>query len=69
MYQLCRCPGSVGGKRVRGADEASEALLARHDIAAMPFEAGPGAYLRFSALYRPEDLAALAERGPRLVQA
>ena len=63
MYQLCRAPASVGGRRVDGADEASEALLANHDVAVMPFQVGGDAYVRFSALYSPEELESLAGLG------
>ena len=70
MYQLCRAPASVGGRRVDGADEAAEALLANHDVAVMPFQVGGDAYVRFSALYSPEELESLAGlgRGRPLVQ-
>jgi len=71
MYQLCRSPASVGGRSVHGAGEAAEVLLADHHVAAVPFEVGPHAYVRFSALYLPEELETLAGlgRGQRLVQA
>jgi aspartate/methionine/tyrosine aminotransferase len=70
IYQLCRAPASVGGRRVDGADEAAEALLANHDVAVMPFQVGGNAYVRFSALYSPEELESLAGlgRGRPLVQ-
>jgi hypothetical protein len=70
MYQLCRVPVSVGGQPVDGADEAAEALLANHDLAVMPFQVGGHGYVRFSALYLPEELESLAElgRGRPLVQ-
>jgi aspartate/methionine/tyrosine aminotransferase len=70
MYQLCRAPASVGGRPVRGADEAAEVLLTDHHVAVVPFEAGPHAYVRFSALYLAEELETLAAlgRGQRLVQ-
>jgi aspartate/methionine/tyrosine aminotransferase len=70
MYRLCRVPVSVGGQPVDGADEAAEALLANHDLAVMPFQVGGHGYVRFSALYLPEELESLAElgRGRPLVQ-
>jgi len=68
--QLCRAPVSVGGRPVHGADEAAEVLLADHHVAVVPFEVGPQAYVRFSALYLAEELETLAGlgRGRRLVQ-
>jgi aspartate/methionine/tyrosine aminotransferase len=70
MYQLCRAPAEVDGQRVDGADEAAEALLANHHLAVMPFQVADQAYVRFSALYLPEELESLAGlgRGRRLVQ-
>ena len=70
MYQLCRAPASVGGRPVHDADEAAEVLITNHDVAVMPFQVGHHAYVRFSALYLPEELEKLAGlgRGRRLVQ-
>jgi LL-diaminopimelate aminotransferase len=68
MYQFCRAPSRVGGLEVRDADEAAEVLLASHDVAVMPFQVGQNAYVRFSALYLPEELEILAGLGPGLVQ-
>jgi len=69
-YQLCRAPVCIGDRPVRGAGEAAEVLLTDHDVAAVPFEVGPHAYVRFSALYLTEELKTLAGlgRGQRLVQ-
>lgn len=68
MYLLCRAPAAVGGRGVRDADEAAEVLLSNHDVAVMPFQVGRHAYVRFSALYSPEELDKLASLGQGLVQ-
>jgi aspartate/methionine/tyrosine aminotransferase len=68
MYLLCRAPAAVDGREVRDADEAAERLLADHDVAVMPFQVGQDAYLRFSALYAPDELDRLASLGQGRIQ-
>ena len=59
LYVLCPVPGKIGEQSVADAWTAVEVLLGRHDLAAMPWDAPGGGYLRFSALYAADDLVAL----------
>jgi aspartate/methionine/tyrosine aminotransferase len=66
MYVLCRLPTSIAGTAVTGAQQAADILLDRYGLAVAAFEVAPHAYLRFSSLYRGEDLESLAKLGERL---
>ena len=59
LYVLCPVPGRIAGRQVRSADEAAARLIAEFDIAVVPLGTTEHAYLRFSSLYRDEDLAQL----------
>jgi aspartate/methionine/tyrosine aminotransferase len=59
LYVLAREPSAIRGQPVTGARHAAEALLDTHGVAVMPWEAPPHGYVRFSTLYRPDDLEAL----------
>ncbi len=60
IYVLCRVPASLGGQRVDSAATAAMRLMDEYDIAVVPWDVGTTGYLRFSVLYRPEDLERLA---------
>jgi len=60
IYVLCPVPGSLNGKAVDSAADAAMRLMDELDIAVVPWDVGSAGYLRFSALYRPEDLERLA---------
>jgi aspartate/methionine/tyrosine aminotransferase len=66
MYVLCRVPASIGGTEVTGAQHAAELLLDRYDLGVVGWDVPPNRYLRFSAMFRPEDVETLAELGERL---
>lgn len=66
MYVLCRLPESIAGTPVTGAQQAADLLLDQFGLAVAAWEAAPHAYLRFSSLYREQDLASLARLGDRL---
>jgi aspartate/methionine/tyrosine aminotransferase len=59
LYVLTREPSAIGGCPVTGARHAAEILLDAHGVAVMPWEAPPHGYVRFSSLYRPDDLGTL----------
>jgi aspartate/methionine/tyrosine aminotransferase len=58
MYVLCPAPRAVGGQETATAHAAADLLLDRFDVAVAPWDGPPG-YLRFAAMHRDEDLAAL----------
>lgn len=60
LYLLCRSPKSIDGRPTPTADDAAEILLDDHGLAVVPFDLPPNGYLRFSLMYRREDLEALA---------
>ena len=66
MYVLCRLPTSIAGTAVTGAQQAADILLDQFGLAVAAFEIAPHSYLRFSSLYREEDLGSLAKLGERL---
>jgi aspartate/methionine/tyrosine aminotransferase len=66
MYVLCRLPTSITGEAVTGAQQAADLLLDQFGLAVAAFEVAPNDYLRFSSLYREEDLESLAKLGERL---
>jgi aspartate/methionine/tyrosine aminotransferase len=63
MYVLCRTVSAVGGRAVSNPQEAAERLLDAYGLAAVPWNTPDGGYLRFAALYRPEDLTGLRKLG------
>ncbi len=63
MYLLCRAPRQITTRRVTSAADVAEILLAEHGLAVAPWDVGEHSYIRFSAQYRDEDLAALSELG------
>lgn len=60
LYVLCPAPSEIAGRAVDSAAAAALTLMDEFDVAVMPFDVGRDRYLRFSALYRPEDLERLA---------
>lgn len=66
MYVLCSLPRSIAGTAVTGAQQAADILLDQFGLAVAAWEVAPHAYLRFSSLYREEDLESLAKLGERL---
>jgi aspartate/methionine/tyrosine aminotransferase len=67
MFLLCKAPASVGGVATPTAEAAADVLLDEYDLAVVAWDRSPHGYLRFSSLYRAEDLQALGELGDRLV--
>ena len=49
-----------------GAQQAADILLDQFGLAVAAWEVASHAYLRFSSLYREEDLESLAKLGERL---
>jgi len=66
VYVLCRSPAHMAGRSVDSAEEVAMRLLDDFDLAVMPWDVGPDSYLRFTAMYRPDDLERLATLGDRL---
>jgi aspartate/methionine/tyrosine aminotransferase len=66
IYILCRSPAHLAGQAVDSAEDAAVRLLDEFDLAAVPWDIGSDHYLRFTALYRPEDLERLAAISDRL---
>ena len=66
MYVLCSLPTSIASTPVTGAQQAADILLDQFGLAVAAWEVASHAYLRFSALYREEDLESLAKLGERL---
>jgi LL-diaminopimelate aminotransferase len=66
IYVLCRMPASIAGKKIETAEEAAVMLLDDFDLAVVPWEQGPNHYVRFTSMYRPEDLLRLQELGDKL---
>lgn len=63
LYVLCPAPKTIAGDRVTGAQNAADALFDRLSLAVMAWDAPGGGYLRFSSLYRDEDIESLAALG------
>jgi aspartate/methionine/tyrosine aminotransferase len=61
MYVLTDAPVAVAGQSVGTAQEAADVLLDRFGLAVAAWDIPPNRYLRFSALYQEEDLAALSK--------
>jgi hypothetical protein len=66
IYALCRLPSSIAGTPVATAEEAAVILLDDFDLAAVPWEQGENHYLRFTSMYRDEDLLRLRGLGESL---
>lgn len=65
-YLVCGVPKSIAGKSMTSAQSAAKFLMDEFDIAVVPIGNDDHAYLRFSALYRPQDLERLAGLGSKL---
>ena len=63
IYALCEVPEAIAGKPVSSAEEAAIILMDEFDIAVVPWDPEPNHYLRFTSMYRPEDLEKLAAMG------
>ena len=60
VYVICEAPSHIDGKAIGSAEEAARQLMDSFDLAVTPIDTPRHRYLRFSAQYRPEDLARLA---------
>ena len=65
-YLVCDAPSEIGGVTVASAHEAARQLMERFDIAVVPLGNERRSYLRFTALYRAQDLERLADVGSAL---
>jgi aspartate/methionine/tyrosine aminotransferase len=65
-YLICDPPKSIAGKAVTSAQSAARQLMDEFDIAVVPLGSGEHSYLRFSALYRENDLERLGELASKL---
>ncbi len=59
IYVLCKVPNSIAGKTISSAGEAALLLMDEFDLAVVPFESPTQHYLRFTSMYRAEDLERL----------
>jgi aspartate/methionine/tyrosine aminotransferase len=59
-YLICDVPESIAGDSVTSAQHAARVLMDKFDIAVVPLGTDEHSYLRFAALYRPDDLERLA---------
>ena len=66
VYTICPVPSRIAGKSVTSADEAAHRLMDEFDLAVFPLDTPRYSYLRFSSLYRAEDLERLSGLGARL---
>jgi len=66
-YLLCEVPKSIADNPITTAQSAAKLLMDTFDIAVVPLGTEGRAYLRFSGLYRPNDLERLATLGPKLL--
>jgi hypothetical protein len=66
IYALCRLPRSIAGRPVNTAEEAALILMDEFDLAVVPWDPAPNHYLRFTSMYRPEDLERLQGLGAKL---
>lgn len=58
-YLVCDVPESIAATAVSSAQGAAKLLMDNFDIAAVPLGTQEHSFLRFSALYRPQDLEQL----------
>lgn len=61
MYVLCRVPARIGDAPTTTAQQAAGTLLDRFGIAVAPWDARRHGYLRFSSLYRDDELQAFQD--------
>lgn len=66
IYALCKIPRSIAGKAVSNAEEAAIILMDEFDLAVVPWDPQPNSYLRFTSMYRPDDLEKLRNLGDAL---
>jgi aspartate/methionine/tyrosine aminotransferase len=66
IYALCAVPSHIAGEAVVSAADAATRLMDDFDLAVVPWDAPHNSYLRFSSLYRPEDLERLSGLQDRL---
>jgi aspartate/methionine/tyrosine aminotransferase len=59
-YLISEVPESIGDTQISSAQDAARHLMESFDIAVVPLDTQNRSYLRFSALYRPNDLNRLA---------
>ncbi len=65
-YLICDVPQSVAGTAVSSAQGAAKLLMDKFDIAVVPLGTQGHSFLRFSALYRPQDLGRLVDLKSKL---
>lgn len=65
-YLVCDVPKHIADSAVSSAQDAAELLMDRFDIAVVPLGTEGRSFLRFSALYRPQDLEQLVELRTKL---
>jgi len=66
IYVLCRLPPHIAGRAVESAAAAATRLMDEYDLAVVPWDTPHGSFLRFSSLYRPEDIERLSGLQDRL---
>jgi aminotransferase len=66
VYTICKVPSRIAGKPVTSAEQAANRLMDEFDLAVYPLDTHRHHYLRFSSLYRGEDLKRLSLLGERL---
>ncbi len=60
IYTLCKLPPKIAGETVNSAEDAATRLMDEFDLAVVPWDTPQQSYLRFSSLYRAEDLERLS---------
>jgi LL-diaminopimelate aminotransferase len=66
VYTICKVPSRIAGKPVTSAEQAANRLMDEFELAVYPLDTPRHNYLRFSSLYRGEDLERLSRLGARL---
>ncbi len=66
-YLICDTPEQIAGQAMSSAQAAARYLMDKFDIAVVPLGTEDHSFLRFSALYRPDDLQRLAGLKARLI--
>ncbi|MGH8193664.1 MAG: pyridoxal phosphate-dependent aminotransferase, partial [Woeseiaceae bacterium] len=66
VYTICRVPSCIAGRPVASANDAANRLMDEFDLAVFPLDTPRDGYLRFSSLYRAEDLERLSSLGAAL---
>lgn len=59
LYQLVRAPSVISDHPVSTAAEAADCLLSDYDLAVVPWDSPPHAFLRFSSQYLDDELTRL----------